>query len=473
MLKLTGRNSSNFKYMISQGAVMPIQFDYQNFLHSQKIRSGISKEQIDQSDVHIKRVHQEILEERKLGKLGFYDLPDQDISHITNYIGKITTKFDTIVVLGIGGSALGNKAIYSALKVEKQLPGKVIVADNVDPLMLKEILDQIDLKRTLFNCITKSGTTAETMSVFLILMKILQDTFPKTYKDHLVITTDKEKGFLREIVKKEGYQDFEVPGNVGGRFSVLSDVGLVSCAFAGIDIRELLKGAALMRKNCENKDIWKNPAYLNGFLHYQFMRNGKNISVMMPYANALYDMADWYRQLWAESLGKKNDIHGREIFVGQTPVKALGTTDQHSQVQLYTEGPNDKVFTFLTVDKFGYDYVIPDLYPDRDEVHYLGGKKLSTLLNTERLATEIALTDAGRPNANITFNKLDETSIGAFIFMYEVQTVFTGKLLQIDPLDQPGVEAGKIATYAMMGKPGFDKERKIIEEYLSKKSTNK
>jgi glucose-6-phosphate isomerase len=448
---------------------MPIHFDYQNFLQSQKVRSGISKEQIDQSEQLIDSVHKEILDERKQGRLGFFDLPEQDVTRITKFIDKITTKFETIVVLGIGGSALGNKAIYSALKVEKQLPRKVLVADNVDPLMLKEIMDNIDLKTTLFNVITKSGTTAETMSVFLILMQILKETFPKTYKNHLVITTDKEKGFLRDIVRKEGYQAFEVPGNVGGRFSVLSDVGLVSCAFAGIDIHQLLKGAADMRKECEKKNIWKNPAYLNGFLHYQFMRNGKNISVMMPYANALYDMADWYRQMWAESLGKKHDIHGREIYVGQTPVKALGTTDQHSQVQLYTEGPNDKVFTFLTVSKFGFDYEIPDLYPERDEVHYLGGKKLSQLLNTERLATEIALTDAGRPNANITFDKLDEESIGAFIFMYEVQTVFTGKLLQIDPLDQPGVEAGKIATYAMMGKPGFDKERKDIQEYLKKK----
>lgn len=451
---------------------MPIQFDYQNLLHTPKIRSGIAKELIDQSEQQIRNAHLLITEERKQGKLGFYDLPDQDVSHITGYIDKIKSKYDTMVVLGIGGSALGNKAIYSALKTEKQLPRRVLVADNVDPLMLKEILDQVDLKHTLFNCITKSGTTAETMSVFLILMQILKEAFPNSCRDHMVITTDKDKGFLRDIVRKEGYQDFEVPGNVGGRFSVLSDVGLVSCAFAGIDIKALLGGAAAMRTKCEQKNIWKNPAYLNGFLHYHFMRNGKNISVMMPYANALYDMADWYRQLWAESLGKKHDIQGREIFVGQTPVKALGTTDQHSQVQLYVEGPNDKVFTFLTVENYAHDYIIPDLYPERDEVHYLGGRKLSLLLNTERLATEIALTDAARPNANISFDKLDEHNIGEFIFMYEVQTVFTGKLLNIDPLDQPGVEAGKIATYAMMGKPGYDKERKIIEEYLGQKVKN-
>ncbi|HNX00018.1 MAG TPA: glucose-6-phosphate isomerase, partial [Candidatus Cloacimonadota bacterium] len=431
---------------------MPIQFDYQNLLHTQKIRSGIPKEIIEQSEQQIKVAHQTILDERKHGKLGFYELPDQDVSHITSYIDKIKGKFNTIVVLGIGGSALGNKAIYSALKVEKQLKNKVLVADNVDPLMLKEILDQVDLKKTLFNCITKSGTTAETMSVFLILMQILKDKFPDDYKEHIVITTDKDKGFLREIVRKEGYQDFEVPGNVGGRFSVLSDVGLLSCAFAGIDINALLAGATAMRSRCEQRNIWNNPAYLNGLLHYHFMRNGKNISVMMPYSNSLYDMADWYRQLWAESLGKRKDNRGRDIYVGQTPVKALGTTDQHSQVQLYTEGPNDKVFTFLSVEHFQHDYTIPNLHPERDEISYLGGKQLSQLLNAERFATEIALTKAARPNANLVFPLLDEYHLGEFIMMYEIQTVFTGKLLHIDPLDQPGVEAGKIATYALMGK---------------------
>ena len=186
---------------------------------------------------------------------------------------------------------------------------------------------------------------------------------------------------------------------------------------------------------------------------------------MMPYSNSLYDLADWYRQLWAESLGKRKDIKGRDIFTGQTPVKALGTTDQHSQVQLYTEGPNDKVFTFLTVEHFKHDYTIPNLHPEREEVNYLGGRKLSELLNAERFATEIALSKAMRPNCNIVFPQIDEYHLGQFIMLYEIQTVFTGKLLRINPLDQPGVEAGKIATYALMNKKGYDQERAEIDKY--------
>jgi glucose-6-phosphate isomerase len=414
----------------------------------------------------INTAHQSILKQKKEDVLGFYNLPEKNTERINNYISQIDKDFDNIVVIGIGGSALGNKALYSSLRIEKGLTKKLYVADNVDPSLIYDILSQIELKRTLFNVVTKSGTTAETMSVFLIILQILKEAFPNDYKKHIVVTTDKEKGFLRQIIKKEGYYDFEVPDNVGGRFSVLTDVGLLSSAFVGIDIDELLAGAGTMRDLCATPDINQNPAYLMGLVHYLYMKEGKNISVMMPYANSLYDMADWYRQIWAESLGKKYNLQNEEVFVGQTPVKALGTTDQHSQVQLYREGPNDKVTTFLTVENFKHDYNIPLIYPERDEVNYLGGQSLSKLLNTERLATEIALSKSDRPNCNITFPKINEKNLGEFIMLYEIMTVFTGALLNIDPLDQPGVEEGKIATYALMGKKGYDKEREEIEKIL-------
>ena len=307
------------------------------------------------------------------------------------------------------------------------------------------------------------------MAAYLIIADLIKKRYPNDYQERFIITTDKEKGFLRKLCEKEHYPSFVVPDNVGGRFSVLSDVGLVSSAFTNINIQKLLQGAASMRERCADlTNIYDNPAYLNGLLHYLYFREGKNIAVMMPYSNALYDLADWYRQLWAESLGKRYDLKGREILVGQTPVKALGATDQHSQIQLYTEGPYDKVITFLSVLNFQYDYTIPNLHPESEDVSYLGGHKLSELLNAERLATEIALTKAKRPNANIIFPKIDEFHLGEFIMMYEIQTVFTGKLLNINPLDQPGVEAGKKATYALMGKPGYEKEREEIEQYLQK-----
>jgi glucose-6-phosphate isomerase len=448
---------------------MELRFDYQNLLYSDLIRCGIKEDVINEMKEKCLEAHQEILKDRKADALGFYNLPQQDITAISDYLKSIEEKYDTMIVLGIGGSALGNKAVYSALKTELELKKKLLVCDNVDPTMLYEILEQVDWNKTIFNLISKSGTTSETMAAYMIIADILRKKFPHDYRQRMIITTDQNKGFLRDIINKEGYPAFVVPDNVGGRFSVLTDVGLLSSAFVGLNIKALLSGAEAMKLRCENPDVWQNPAYLNGLLHFLYMRQGKNISVMMPYANALYDSADWYRQLWAESLGKRYNKQGKEVFVGQTPVKALGTTDQHSQVQLYTEGPNDKVFTFLTVEKFNHDYLIPNVHPERDEVNFLADKPLSRLLNTERLATEIALTRAGRPNANIVFPELNEYTLGQFIMLYEVQTVFTGKLLNIDPLDQPGVEAGKISTYAMMGKAGYENELAFIDKYLQER----
>ncbi|MCB5266680.1 MAG: glucose-6-phosphate isomerase [Candidatus Cloacimonetes bacterium] len=442
-----------------------LRFDYRNLLANNYIPTAIENKRLDGFAGKCQEADQDIRRERQADILGFYTLPEYDTKHIKSYVSQLDPEFDTMVVLGIGGSALGNKALYNALKTELGLKRKLFVYDNVDPVYLQEILDSIDLQHCVFNVITKSGTTAETMAGYMILLDLIKKKFPQDYRKRVVITTDREKGFLRQVINNEGYSSFIVPDNVGGRFSVLTDVGLLSSAFVGMDIDKLLWGAGQMRQRCENQAILENPAYLNGLLHFLYMREGKNVSVMMPYSNSLYDFADWYRQLWAESLGKRYDRKGREVFVGQTPVKALGTTDQHSQVQLYAEGPRDKVFTFLTVEKFQHDFVIPNLHPERPEVSYLGGKKLSELLNAERFATEIALTRAGRPNCNLIFPEISEETLGEAIMMYEIQTVFTGKLLNIDPLDQPGVEAGKVATYALMGKAGFDKERNEIEEY--------
>ncbi len=448
---------------------MSIKFDYTNLMLSNMIECGITEAQLENNSQLCLKAFERFQKERKEDILGFYDLPDQSVDHILNYIEKVKDKYDHLVVLGIGGSALGNKALYTAFKVEKELKKQIHVMDNVDPDMIYDILNQIDINKTLFNVITKSGTTAETMATFLIILDILKQRCPNTLKEQLIITTDKEKGFLRKLIREEGYQDFIVPDNVGGRFTILTDVGLVSSAFAGINIKGLLAGAKEMRTLCDLECVWQNPAYLNSLIHYLYMKQGKNISVMLPYSNSLYDFADWYRQLWAESLGKRYDINGNLVEVGQTPVKALGTTDQHSQIQLYAEGPNDKVITFITIEKFAHDYIIPNLYPERGEINYLGDKKLSELLLAERLGTEIALTKAGRPNCNIIVPEISEENLGAFIFLYEMQTLITGYLLDINPLDQPGVEAGKIATYARMGKKGFEKEADEIKAYIENK----
>jgi len=384
-------------------------------------------------------------------------------------------RYDNLVVLGIGGSALGNIALQTALnpymynlneKVRNGRP-RLFVLDNVDPAQLSSFVNQLGdgLKRTLFNVISKSGRTAETAAQFLYIKDKLATECPKEpLANHIIVTTGFEinkegkiDSTLYKIAKELNLPMLEVLKDVGGRFSVLSAVGLFSAAMCGIEIDELLAGARYIheRVSCENFE--ENPAAINAAINYHYYKQGKKHSVIMPYAYSLKDMADWYRQLWAESLGKKLDLNEREVWVGPTPVKALGVTDQHSQVQLYREGPNDKLFTFLQVNNFARDVKIgpaPDCTP---ELGFLAGKKMSILLNNEKKATEYALIESKRPNLTIIFDKVNAYTIGQFIYLYEVTTSFMGALLNIDTYNQPAVELGKEATFALMGKEGYCK----------------
>jgi glucose-6-phosphate isomerase len=251
----------------------------------------------------------------------------------------------------------------------------------------------------------------------------------------------------------EGYATLPVPEGVGGRFSVLSPVGLFSAAMCGIDIDALLDGAAEMDERCSSEEVMENPAAVLAWLLIRFAALGKTNHVLMPYANGLLMLADWYRQLWAESLGKRIDREGREVFAGATPIKALGATDQHSQIQLYRDGPSDKVIGFLEVERFEEDVDIPrDL--DVENLQYLQGQSLGTLLNAEKRATEYALAFSRRPTVTIRFPEISAHTVGQFLYLYEFTTSLMGELLDIDAYNQPAVELGKEATFALMERPG-------------------
>jgi len=401
---------------------------------------------------------------------GFLELPYQEeeiINDILDTVASLEGKYDNFVVLGIGGSALGNIALQTALNdpyynyrsdIRKNRP-RLFVPDNVDPLRLKSLLETLDLERTLFNVISKSGGTAETMSQFLIVRKILSEKVGEDrLSKHFIATTSRDSGYLIEISKREDFKTFYIPENVGGRFSVLTPVGLLSAAFCGIDIKKLLEGARAMEERCRTKNIWKNPAYLNALLNYIAYYQGKKINVMMPYSHNLKDMADWFRQLWAESLGKEYDREKNKVNIGPTPVKSLGVTDQHSQVQLYMEGPYDKIISFLELEDFGVQIEIPKIYDDIAGVSYLGGHSLNKLLKTEKMATELALTKRGRMNKSIILPVLNEYTIGQLIFMLELQTAMAGELFNINAFNQPGVELGKHYTYGVLGRDGFSEK---------------
>jgi glucose-6-phosphate isomerase len=430
---------------------------------------GINNEQFNDLAARTGPVILKLNEQRAAGETAYRDLPynDRYAGQVKRLAGELEGACENFVVLGIGGSALGNIALQTALNpymynlddVQRQGRPRLFVFDNVDPVQFGSFLDWIEpnLDRTIFNVISKSGRTAETASQFLAIRQKLEDALgPDAARKHIIATTDPKEGILRKIADEIGLRTLEVPEGVGGRFSVLSCVGLLSAAVCGIDIDLLLAGARDMDARVKSEDFGENPAAVNAAINHHYYNCGKRISVMMPYVYALKDLTDWYRQLWAESLGKCKDLTGADVYVGPTPVKALGTTDQHSQVQLYREGPNDKLFTFLQVNNFADDVEIgsaPDCAP---ELGYLAGAKMSKLLNCEKLATEYALLQSNRPCLTVIFDEINAHAIGQFIYLFEVTTSLVGLLFGINTYDQPAVELGKEATFALMGRAGSE-----------------
>lgn len=429
---------------------------------------GITQTQLDELAQTTAPLIGELNRQRKAGKTRYRDLPyHEDYPRQVKAMAEaVRGACENFVVLGIGGSALGNIAMQTALNPylynldDKQRKGpRLFVFDNVDPHQLGSFLDWVGdkLDKTIFNVISKSGRTAETAAQMMVLFEMIEKKLgADALKKQVIATTDANEGTLRKIADAAGLRTLEVPDGVGGRFSVLSPVGLLSAAVCGIDIDGLLAGARAMDQRCSEEDFFKNPAALNAAINWHFYQYGKRISVMMPYSHSLKDMSDWYRQLWAESLGKTHDVQGKQIFVGPTPVNALGTTDQHSQVQLYREGPNDKLFTFLQVAAFNRDVVIGAAPGVAPELGYLAGQPMSRLLNAEKTATEYALLHDKRPCLTVLFDGICAETVGQFIYLFEVTTSLAGLLFNIDPYDQPAVELGKDATFALMDKPGTE-----------------
>ena len=403
------------------------------------------------------------------GRLGFLDLPDDsDIaSEVSERVAAWVEGVDDVLILGIGGSALGAVVLRDALggvrwnhspELRAGRP-RLHVVDNPDPDSVASLLSDLDPARTAVNVVSKSGSTAETMALHLVVRAWMSAALEQGAVDEsgtpagevvrrrLLVTTDPELGALRPMAEREGIMALPIPPNVGGRFSVLSAVGLVPAAVVGADPREMLAGASEMRDACLGSDLRTNPAGLFAtLLHALHTDHGRPIHVMMPYADRLRPLALWFQQLWAESLGKA----GR----GPTPLPALGAVDQHAQVQLFMEGPDDKVVVFMRAP-FEREVRVT-VGPDGPEgLRYLDGKGLGELLDAERRATTEALRGGGRPSATLELDRVDAHAIGALLMMLEVATVLAGALYGVDPLDQPGVEQGKLYTYGLLGREGF------------------
>ncbi len=480
----------------------PLVLDYASVLDTAVgATHGLSVAEIDRAAGAVADVVQHIEQERGAGHHRYRELPADRVmlKTVQAAVQRYAGKFENLVVLGIGGSALGNIALQTALNPAYynllsgragaraatrpvQSPAatgrrgpRLFVMDNVDPVQLGNLLDLLGptLRRTLFNVISKSGETAETASQFLIVQDLITRRLGKrALTKNIVVTTDPEAGTLREIVTAVGYDTLSVPPGVGGRFSVLSAVGLFSAGLCGIKIEKLLAGAAAMGDRVGLPDVHKNPAAMLALLLHAFYVRGKRLHVMMPYSYQLKDLADWYRQLWAESLGKQRDRDGQPVIVGPTPIKALGATDQHSQVQLYREGPNDKVFIFLEVVKFARDVRIPRVAGTPEALRYLQGRSLGTLLNAEKRATEFALVASQRPCLTLRFPAIREHTVGQFILLWEAATSIAGGLLNINAYDQPAVQLGKEYTFALLGQQGYESQAAELRRFAQRSVTH-
>jgi len=395
------------------------------------------------------------------GELGFLTLADDSniVAQVREVRATLQPDARDALVLGIGGSSLGARALCEALSAPQLAPGtperpRLHFPDNSDPWVLSHLLAALDPKATLVLVISKSGGTVETAAQLLVVREWLRAAVGEDgTRTRMVAITDPERGSLRAQARSNRWLSLPIPSNVGGRFSALTGVGMLPLCLAGGDLDGLQQGARAMAKRCSAPSLRDNPAGLLaalGFAHDVLRKH--SVHVMMPYADRLRAFAAWYVQLWAESLGKRLDRNGQKVERGPTPLPAVGATDQHAQVQLFMEGPRDKLVTFIRVEQHERDLVIPR--SDGSEA-YLGGATLGALLDAERLATSEALASDGRPSITLHVERLDASAVGGLVMLYEMATALAGELYGVDAFDQPGVELGKRLAFGLLGREGY------------------
>jgi len=441
-------------------------------LEAQAGKGGLRRDELAALEGRAAQAVRTLFSEREAGNRAFLDLPADSIAaQAVKALGReLQSQFENVVVLGIGGSALGPKALFTGLghplhnlqPAASRRGARLFFPDSPDPTTLTALLDVLDISKTAVVAITKSGGTAETLAQLLVLKdRIAQAGGAAAIKHQIVAVTDPEKGALRAIAREEGWRTLPVPPGVGGRFSVLTPVGLLPAAAASIDVDGLLAGAGAMVERCTSESIYKNPGALLGTVLYALdTAKGRNVHVFMPYVDSLRETSDWFVQLWAESLGKKLPAGGS---VGPTPMRAVGPVDQHSLLQLLMEGPANKAVLFLGVESVARDVSIPKEYPSHPEATYLGGHSLHELVSVERRATAAALAAHGRPSVNLTLPKLDAYGMGQLMMLLQIATAVAGSLYGINTFDQPGVEAGKRYASGLLGRAGYEAARQELE----------
>ena len=378
-------------------------------------------------------------------EFGFYHIADNP--QLREQTQKVYEKFKTkkhFVHVGIGGSSLGPQMLVNALK-PKENNCKFTFINNIDPDVLDDQLYKIDIEDSLFYVVSKSGGTAETMASLAIILDLLQkkNIKPENYKNYLVFCTDPERGDLRQIANDLSIECLDVPPNVGGRFTVFTPVGFLPALFAGINIHVFCEGANSLKKMLTSDDLVENKLLESASALYALKKeNDVAQTVIMPYSSKLKDLSAWFVQLWAESLGKAKNLDGEIVHQGFTPIPAYGATDQHSQVQLFMEGPYDKCLLMIDIEKFNEDFSLNSKL-DYPSLKKLAPHSLSKLMRAEFEGTLQALDEYSRPFIQISLPECNARTLGALLIYLESLTAIMGYYLNINPFDQPGVEAGK------------------------------
>lgn len=445
-----------------------IKLDYSFMMSDWMGEGGISQDELSNKKAGLAEILAKIKRQKETGGLGFMKLLNENPQETENLARETRERFANLVVCGIGGSVLGARTIENALgaKNDRRL---IFTGDTTDPNEIQDLTGAIDIKNTAFNIISKSGSTIETASFFLFLWNLVEKQVGKEkVREHFILTTDPQKGPLREIATSLNIPSLPVPQDVEGRYSVLSPVGLYPAAFSGVDIKKLLEGAR--EEDIEqNEEEGKARSLTFALLQHLSYEKKRSISIIFPYSKNLNQLGLWFRQLWAESLGKAKDVFGNSVHFGMTPILAIGPTDQHSQLQLYIEGPNDKVITFLRVEEPEVDFEIPKT--DFKHFSYLSGHKFGELLKKEQEATALSLVRNRKPSQTLIVKTLDEKSLGAFFYFFEMAVLYLSAIAQVNPFDQPAVEEGKNIIYSSLDKKGYEPKRKEIETFKKDKAT--
>lgn len=443
-----------------------------------RFSSAYAKDFIRENDVkgligQVADAHRTVNEKNGLGNdfLGWVNLPfdydKEEFDRIKAAAAKIRQDTDVLIVIGIGGSYLGARAAIEFLKgpyyntLRDGVPEIYFAGNSISGSTLSDLLKICEGKRVSVNIISKSGTTTEPAVAFRVFRKLLEERYgEQEAAGRIYCTTDKCRGTLKELADEKGYPCFVVPDDVGGRFSVLTAVGLLPIAAAGCDIDALMAGAQAAAKDYNVADIEQNPCYQYAALRNAFYRKGKSIELLVSYEPRFTMMAEWFKQLFGESEGKDNK--------GLFPASVTFSTDLHSMGQFVQDGSRIMFETVVTIDDNGSDVIIEEEETNGDGLNFLAGKPMSFVNQKAFEGTILAHTDGGVPNLVISVDKADEENLGRLIYFFEKACAISGYMLGVNPFDQPGVESYKKNMFALLGKPGYEEMKAELEARLAK-----